>query len=298
MKKWIAFLLALTCLLSLCACGDDPSLNSGTKNSRPGVSTPGQINSGETKPEDTKPEDTKPNQEDDKYVTVYLPVHIIYDNGTSEAYSYNEDGYKMVGVWYEGDEESYHYTYAYDKDGNMTGHVKYIHGEESLRTTLIYGEDGKPAEEIIYEYGKEIEHWTYTHDKYGNVIKAYFYMNSMYYTGDGPAFWLTFTYDNDGRRVKITLEYPHGTDKYERIIQYNQNDDITYEHEIFYTSSHGSYIIDHDIEWVYEYTYDDKGNITQAKVYRNGELSKDKSYTCYYIDVQMTRKQAEKLGYI
>ena len=383
MKRWIALLLALVCLLSLCACGDDSGLDSGSKNSRPEESTP--------VPTTTKGEESE-------YVTVYLPAEKAYASGESYHYTYDEDGNKIGYIVCEDGEEDYRYTYtydenanlletighkdgvavsrvtytydekgkllemshdgdggviyrttyaydekgneiesvrykndvetvrytcAYDEKGNQTEFVHYDDGEEDYRYTYVYDHKGNLIEETYYNEGNEEEYITYSYDEKANTVTKKTYRNSLteriltelqietyddqshvirsevhilegeaYEEGREPDLLMTCVYEGDNQLEEKV--YSNGQLTYHQKCTYNQQGDLTSELEIYYNDGHE----DRRPEYTYEYSYDEAGNITQKKKYRNGELEEDDSFTCTYVKVVMLRKYALKHEYI
>ena len=105
MKKWLALLLALVCLLSLCACEQEDE-----------------------------------SEQEEKYVTVYLPAKETCDDGSITQYTYDEKGNKLEDVTYRNGEESSRRTYAYDDHDNITQYKSYSDGkiDESYSYTCTY----------------------------------------------------------------------------------------------------------------------------------------------------------------
>ena len=371
MKKWIAFLLALTCLLSLCACSNEENAEEETKS---------------------------------KYVTVYLPVEKIYDTGESYTYAYDENGNMTEKTYSENGIEAYRYIYTYDENGNMIEIFRCKNGISVLSATFTFDENGNKTVYYYDEYGeiKQLRTFdkngniigltdykngekrscsTRTYDKDGNIIES----TTTYY-GDYIEFFgvengqSIYTYDRDGNLIELVhyedgyeterftyiyeyknnrfIKYSYSSfhspdlklneikaviyDDLDRVIreeyydpddkdcldeaepiklytyvfegdkeveysyykkgelnchitrEYNKQGDIIKQTEIYYEDSYEK----RRTEYAYEYTYDDAGNIIRYKKYNNGVCDEDDSYTCTYIAIQMTRKKAEKLGYI
>lgn len=332
MKKWLAFLLALSCLLSLCACGTE--------------------------------------KENGEYVTVYLPSEVVYGYGYTNTYTYDgngnqtsmtetkdgketsrttytydDSGNRTESVEYKNGEETCRYVYAYDENGNITQVFCYEDGKEIFRQTYAYDKDGNQTERC-YSVGKAQELYTFTYDPKGNLIEESVYSddkkiscityvyneetntvteyhrggteltlhNIMMITYDDrdrairkaqykvddadrledaePWFLDTYVYEGD-KQVEYT-RYFEGELKTHETKKYNEQGDTVSIINIIYDDGHEHSRNVYD----YEYTYDENNNIVQQKLYKNGEYQEFYSWTRTYIAVRMTRKRAEELGYI
>ena len=323
MKKRIAFLLALACLLSLCACHQEA------------VSSK------------------------DEYVTVYLPSEKIFDDGRTEIFTYDENGNLIEEVTYhngvEGGRHTYTYdsnnhmlgeifynygieyrrdSYVYDENGNLTEYVCFLaattnlegclaHGDTTDRDTYTYDEDGRLIEENHYSNGKEQSKYTYIYDsqtnrryKYtyskrdtgyepngieveifddqGRVIRSEYYHSDDKDRLDEAAPYTVCTYTYAGENLMEQISYREGKVDYYWTFDYNTQGDVIKRTYVHYNDRYG----DSSSVQTYEYTYDTAGNITQYKQYTDGKHEKYASYSCIYIAVKMTRQQAEEFGYI
>ena len=333
MKKWLAFLLALSCLLSLCACGTE--------------------------------------KENGEYVTVYLPSEVVYGYGYTNTYTYNgngnqtsmtetkdgketsrttytydDSGNRTESVEYKNGEETCRYVYAYDENGNTAGVFLYEDGEEISRQTYAYDKDGNQTEICYYANGKERNRTTFTYDKTGNLIEESTYVDGekvscITYVHNEETNTVTeyhragieltlhnimmITYDERDRAIrkaqyalddadrledaepKYLDTYVYEGDKQVEYTRYFKGELKTHETKKYNEQGdtvsiiHIVYDAGHEYKrdvYEYEYTYDEEGNIIQKACYLNGEFEERSSWTCTYIAVRMTRKRAEELGYI
>lgn len=323
MKKWIAFLLALACVLSLYACN------------------------------------SKKMAEEDMYVTVYLVSEKVFDDGRTCSFTYDEYGNQTEEVYYHSGREGgritrtydknnhiieevfYNYgteyrrdTYTYDENGNLTEYIMFLaattnmegclaHGDTTDRDTYAYDQDGRLIEETHYLNGKEMRKYIYIYDSQNNRRFKYMYsmretgygapgvdveifddqgrvIRSEYYDSDDsdrldeaePGSVSTYAYE--GENLMETVSYYKGEVKYHTTFEYNTQGDVIKQTHVQYSDRYD----DSRSEHTYEYTYDAAGNITQYKEYSNGKLNRYSSYTCTYIEIKMTREQAKERGYI
>ena len=220
---------------------------------------------------------------DNNYLT-----KLAYGNGDVVKYTYDKDGRVTQEKYYEnGDEETVTrtITYSYDYRGLLDSVYDSQNG-----TAIFYYYDaaGRVVRESVSDGTSSANGHgvSYVYDENGNISKIWWNANNIYNSA-------TYTYDDQQRVIKTAKGLPITTYAYDGLdrlvnrvvhhggfevvndtIQFGTNADGYTTNQVtqFNTESDGSYSA------TYQYTYDDKGNITQIN---------DGTYTTkYYYDSQ------------
>lgn len=210
MKKLLCMILALIMVMSLCACGNEPSDNGQDNSSVNGTGT-NQNPSADT--DSGTEENVDPNKEAVKAVLIgtWLPANYDEDKENAEILKFHEDGtVEMLGTtytWklhhaltedsgridlYDGDICFYHVKYSVKENGCNYLSFDSVRGVDSkykLATTGYFREADYQIVEITMEnfeeYFEIVEHAKVTKDAFGDATKIEIYPGIAFKEGHG-----------------------------------------------------------------------------------------------------------------
>jgi len=190
-----------------------------------------------------------------------LAEHTNSDGKKLEVYSYNNSGYRIHSVNYniKGKILS-EATYTYDMDGNVIENKNLTYKKDTIILTNTFKNDDKgvPQEMNVYSKNKFLYKWLFKYNDKGIKIEE-----SKYYPKDSLAEKWVYKYDDKGNKTEMAMYNDSLVEKF--VYTYNDSHDVT--EDILYGRLGRLY---HD--YVYNYTYDEKGNWNKKVFYEGSTL--------------------------
>lgn len=174
-------------------------------------------------------------------------------------YTYDENGNLIKFEEKRGLDESgnpsytRYETYEYDENGNVTKKELFFDGVMNYRHTYEYDAKGNKTKETILNFENKTEEIIYTYDENGNLIKTFKPTEKYSLTNE-------YTYNDRGDVLS------------EKIIQEMYETDFT-----------------QTVDKIYEYEYDEKGNITKKITKNLAQDSQTVEETTYNENGDVTR---------
>ena len=302
MRKWLAAMLCMVLLLSLCACGGDAEYKRGMRLIDEGNYT-------EAYRALQASADSRAAAELAKFVCV--PLRKEYKNITSgretvDEYTYDDAG-NLLTHRYNG---NLYRSYTYDDHNRMVKLEDHTYSgvRETVRT---YDKQGNLLSNKATDVGTEnFEENTYTYDRKNRILthrthhlyygEEYLLDRTYHYAADGTYYWegvdpgdgrMRQYYDADGRELKFVQYNDAGEEIILNEYRYNEAGNVVYhaqfpdlEVSTIVTSVYNAFnkLAEQTTEIVGEgteksiYTYDDKGNYltyTKTGLYSNESIS-------------------------
>lgn len=300
MKKIMAFLLVFILCTALVSCGTVPSETPENETTAPADETTKAPQSEETtkapevpvlSPEDQKYESANEFIKNKEYAKAYALLLEIKDhkdaseilkkfkwgctsqkhystlgNSTNYTYSYDETG-NLIKETYEdsnGFSNSYTYTYGFDSQGRVTRKICALASGGTYTYSYSYDEKGNMIKEFADFGGSYTQTIIYEYDETGKITKE---------TTPETDTVLVYSYDEKGG---VSSKVGSGiSTTFEN--EYDENGTL-----VRTTRKDGNYPI------VYEYKYDEYGNLTEEKRIENFEgyfcaTTEYSGYTCFYV---------------
>lgn len=242
-------------------------------------------------PEEESEEIVEGEETEPEIITVYLPVKEAgsKEDGSSTGYNereYDDYGNRIKCTYYNSDgslDSAEEAEYEYDNVGRVLKKTTYRSNEDGEK--YVYGETeceynkGKllKSSTTTYEHDEEdIELAGYTHyvyereyDDKGNIVKTVF---TLYLTdGSEEKVEDTYEYDAEGREIKCIMIGSAGWKSIAEY-EYDENGSKILDRE---TTTYKSGIEEnYETKWIYEYEYNEAGNIVKKAYFIEGNTSK------------------------
>lgn len=161
-----------------------------------------------------------------------------------DVYEYDEQGNRVKGASFDGEEQNYTYTYEYDDNGKLIKEANITEGQQESATTYAYDAQGNLIEKIEYWGSAEDVRYTYVYDAQGNQIEEYKY-------DDGEEIHRVWSYDEAGNPLTLDESY-NGESSGQTVFRYDDEGRLL---DKVYCIDGEEYIED-------TYTYDEQGRLT------------------------------------
>ena len=216
-----------------------------------------------------------------------------YENTCSQVIKFDASG-RMTGVNCDSDgvEFAYDYTFSYDKNGNAIEAAGWDNDNGHFTTKYIYSDNVQ--QKVVYDGEWSSYETNYTYDKKGRLSKIESSQEESIDSNDFVITWsYNYKYDKKGRLINETYaelthylngSYEDSTSSSETTYTYNSkgmltasqtvakygSEDYSYSYENEYdkagnlikqTITHLDYDTQKPVTYVYEYTYDELGEI-------------------------------------